>query len=91
MKKFSSHIKKDLLLYKLDLLTYTKKGLLINAKNPRQILTENSCGNFLRQIAIANSHGKFLRQILAANRHGKFLQQIPTANSRVILPLYLHT
>ena len=42
--------KKGLPPYKQDLLTYTKKNLLINTKNLRQIATANSSGKFPRQI-----------------------------------------
>ena len=55
---------KGLLSYKQDLLTYTKKDLLTNTKNTRQIATAIFCGKVSRQIATANSCGKFPRQIL---------------------------
>ena len=42
--------KKGLPPYKQDLLAYTKKNLLINTKNPRQIATANSSGKFPRRI-----------------------------------------
>ena len=51
--------KKGLLPYTQDLLTYTKKYSLKYTKNPRQILTANSHGKFLRQTPTANSRGKF--------------------------------
>ena len=91
--------KKGLLPYKQDLLTYTKKYSLAYTKNPRQILTANKHGKFLRQIpmadscdklsrqiATANSCGKFPPQILAANSYDKLLRHIPAANSRGKFP-----
>ena len=77
--------KKVLLPYKQDLLTYIRKDLLTNTKRPRQIITLNSCAEFLRQIPLqiptANSHDKFLLQIPTASSCGKFLCQIDNANS----------
>ena len=66
--------KKGLVSSKQHLLTYTKKDLVTNTndKKPRQILTANSCGKFLRKISTTNSRGKEPWQILAANSRGKF-------------------
>ena len=75
--------KKDLLPYKENLLTYTKKDQLANTKNPRQITTANSCTNFPQEVPAANSRDKQPRQIFAANSHTKFSRQISTANPQM--------
>ena len=63
-KKVLLTYRKGLLPYKQNLLRYTKKDLLTNTKNPRQITTTNSHSKFLQQIATANSRRKFPWQIL---------------------------
>ena len=64
MKKFCSYIKRVSLSYKQDLLTYTQKDYLVNAKNQRQMATANSSGKFSWKISKSNSCAKFPRQSL---------------------------
>ena len=68
-KKGFAHTEKRLLIIKvIIMLTHTKQS---HGKQPRQILTANSSGEFLQQKATANSHGKKPGQIVAANSHSK--------------------
>ena len=74
-KKGFAHTEKRLLIIKvIIMLTHTKQS---HGKQPRQILTANSSGEFLQQKATANSHGKKA----TANSCGKFPQQKAKANS----------